>query len=243
MKFAPVLLFLMLIFSLIWQSFVNQVWLEMAIQGLRWRGTLAPINLKRFEEKLCVEYEALRGAYCENGDGESWDTEMPHTAGTRGLSISALWNFSLFTNNPVNYELRTADLQVLDLSLSWAPLELSRVMGTQSGSGIQRKNIGTALAWPGDVRTWGLSPYIKCGLLTTLSHCATPGHSRGLLLQRPLCREWAHLRVGWTGRDQPARNRVTPLTLPQWPELEEETQSPQDMNWEFQNPIKSFAWI
>lgn len=26
---------------------------------------------QRFEEKLCVEYEALRGAYCEKRDGES----------------------------------------------------------------------------------------------------------------------------------------------------------------------------
>ena len=134
---------------------------------------------QRFEEKLCVEYEALRGAYCEKRDGESWDTEILrcHTQQAHEDYPSQPCGISHFSQIILAYELRTADLQDLDLSISWAPLELSRVTGTQSGSGIQRKNIGTALAWPGDVRTWGLSPYIMCELLTTLSHCATPGHS------------------------------------------------------------------
>ena len=176
MKFAPVLLFLMLIFSLIWQSFVNQVWLEMAIQGLCWRGTLAPINL-RDSKRNCVLNMRRLEARIVRREMESPEILRCHTQQAHEDYPSQPSGISHFSQIILAYELRTADLQDLDLSISWAPLELSRVMGTQSGSGIQRKNIGTALAWPGDVRTWGLSPYIKCGLLTTLSHCATPGHS------------------------------------------------------------------
>ena len=180
-----------------------------------WRGeghrleTLAPINLG-YSKRNCVLNMRLRDAYCENQDGGSWDTEMPHTAGEEDYP-SQLCGISHFSQIIPALDVRT-DLQDLDSSLSWTQLELSRVMDTQFRSGIQRKNIGRALHWHCGVRTWGLSPYINWGLPglhLTWSHCDTPGHSGGYYSASPpgqLCREWAHPRVGWTGRDQGARN-------------------------------------
>ena len=103
--------------------------------------------------------------------------------------------------------------------LTWAQLEhnLSLVEschGTYSlnpGREYKEKPLAHRPAWPSDVRTWGLSPYIKLGLLKviTLRHCRPyRGYYHWASSPGPLCREWgvSSSRVGWTGRDQAARN-------------------------------------
>ena len=101
--------------------------------------TLAPINLG-YSKRNCVLNMRLRGAYCENQDGGSWDTEMPHTAGEEDYP-SQLCGISHFSQIIPALELRTTDLQDLDSSISWTLLELSRVMDTQSGSGSKERTL------------------------------------------------------------------------------------------------------
>ena len=115
--------------------------------------------------------------------------------------------------------------------LTWAYLELHlnwvESWALNPGRGSKERTLAQHL--PGQVMSaLEACHHTSCAGCLQHYHIAPLPATRGLLLLRPLCREWAHLRVGWAGRDQAARNRVTPLTLPQWPELEEETQTPQD---------------
>lgn len=98
--------------------------------------------------------------------------------------------------------------------LTWAQLELNLNLvescTLNPGRATKERTLAQRLGRPYDVRTWGLSPYIKPGLLTTWSHCATAGHTGVIITERVHCvvREWgvSSSRGGWTGRDQAARN-------------------------------------
>lgn len=94
---------------------------------------------------------------------------------------------SHFSQIILAYELKTDDLQDLDLSTTWAQLEFSWVMHTQSGSGNQRKNFGTG---PGRAM-W--CPHLRlvtgagAAYMITLRHCRP---YRGYYhWASPLCRE------------------------------------------------------
>ena len=128
-------------FLAIWQSFINQVWLEMAWIGWRgeghWLETTDPINL-RDSKRNCVLNMRLKMGVLRYRDATQ-QAEEDYPSQPCGISH--------FSRIILAYELKTADLQDLDLSTTWAQLEFSWVIPrnilTQSGSGIQRKTFGT----------------------------------------------------------------------------------------------------